>query len=67
MKNNLCWTCLDDINFRMHGQTPGYDNNILVIKFLEKLKDGDVIDCKNCGSKKVYNQLENGKWKEDYN
>ena len=65
MSRNLCYTCFDDITWRMHGMTENF--NAEIKRYANQIYEGLTVNCINCGRTAFYNRNEStGKWTQSY-
>lgn len=65
MSNVLCFSCYDDITWRMHGLTENFKTEIK--RYTTNIYEGLTVDCANCGRTAIYNRDEpTGKWLQSY-
>ncbi|WP_432702663.1 hypothetical protein [Lysinibacillus sphaericus] len=65
MSNALCFSCYDDITWRMHGLTENFNTEIK--RYTTNIYEGLTVDCENCGRTAIYNSDEpTGKWLQSY-
>lgn len=65
--DGLCFSCRDQVEFQLFGQTPEYDSADLSNDYIQKYREaGDPnILCQNCGRNVRYEkQILTGKWRE---
>lgn len=64
MSNELCYTCYDDVTFRMHGYVPeAFSREIK--RYTDAIYEGLTIKCSLCDRTVVFNRTESGKYRED--
>jgi len=65
MKEGLCFSCYDDITWRMQGMTDNF--NAEIKRYTSEIHEGLTINCHNCGGIATYNRDEStGKWLQTY-
>lgn len=61
---NLCFSCYDDVTFRMHGYVPE-EFRREIKRYTDAIYDGLTIKCSLCDSTVVFNRTDSGKYRED--
>lgn len=64
MREGQCFSCYDDAMFRYHGQTGEFNPRQIQLDYVNKLNDGDIVNCVSCGRKVKYVKVGDDKWKE---
>ena len=64
MGGKLCYTCYDDVTFRVHGYVPETFNQEIK-RYVDAIYEGLTIKCGLCDRKVVFNRdKETGKWRQ---